>query len=157
MDVPPLPQDLDGSLVAAVDDSPASREALRWAAALAGALGRPLHVVTVWNFVTGQAPEDLGPDEAPTIGRWQGEAERRLAEVVSEELGGELEVHQLVLHGNTVPALLAVSERAGHVVVGTRGRGGFTGLLLGSTSEQLVRHGHSPVTVVGHGTVAAGA
>lgn len=157
MDVPELPQDLDGAIVAAVDDSPASREALRWAAGVAGALGRPLHVVTVWNFVTGQVPEDLAPDEAPTIGRWQGEAERRLAQIVSEELADQGAVHQLVLHGNTVPVLLAVSERAGHVVVGTRGRGGFAGLLLGSTSEQLVRHGHSPVTVIGHGSVAPGA
>lgn len=151
MDASALPQDLRDALVVAVDDSPAAREALRWAARLAAGLGRPLHVLAVWNFITGTAPADQSPDEPPTIGRWQAEAERGLAALVRAELGGAGDVRQVVVHGNTVPTLLAVSELAGHLVMGTRGRGGFKGLLLGSTSEQLVRHASCPVTVVGHG------
>ena len=146
----PLPEDLRGGLVAAVDDSPAAREGLRWAAGLAVALDRPLWVVSVWNFVTGDAPADQGPDTGPSLVAWQAEAERRLAVLVAEELG-DVDVRTLVVHGNTAPVLLAVSDLADHLVVGSRGRGGFAGLLLGSTSDQLVSHGHCPVTVVRHG------
>lgn len=154
MDITGLPDDLRGALVAAVDDSPAAREALRWAATLATGLGRPLHVLAVWNFITGTAPADQGPDASPSLERWQAEAERRLAELVQQEAPGA-DVRPLALHGNTTPVLLAVSEVAEHLVVGTRGRGGFSGLLLGSTSEQLVRHARCPVTVVRHGGTAA--
>lgn len=153
MDTPVLPQDLRGALVVAVEDSPAAREALRWAADLAAGLGRPLHVVSVWNLVNGRRPRDADGNETPTLGRWQERAEADLAALVAEELPGSTAT-QLVLHGNTVPTLLAVSALAGHLVVGTRGRGGFAGLLLGSTSDQLVRYADCPVTVVGRGDTA---
>ena len=154
MDASALPQDLRGALVVAVEDSPASREALRWAARLASGLGQPLHVLSVWNFVNGQRPFDQGADETPTLAKWQAHAEARLRELVAGELpdaGSGTTVHPTALHGNTVPTLLAVSELAGHLIVGTRGRGGFTGLLLGSTSDQLTRYASCPVTVVRRG------
>ena len=69
MDTPVLPQDLRGALVVAVEDSPAAREALRWAADLAAGLGRPLHVVSVWNLVNGRRPEDADGNETPTPSR----------------------------------------------------------------------------------------
>lgn len=147
----PLPDELAGALVAAVDDSSAAREALRFAASLARDTGRPLSVVSVWNFVRGPAPRSE-QDAPPDFAAWQAEAERRLAALVAEEVGDAgLEVRQVALHGNTVPVLLAVSEVAAHLVVGSRGRGGFTGLLLGSTSEQLVHYASAPVTVVREG------
>lgn len=150
MDAPSLPDALRGALAVAVDDSTAAREALRWTAALAGRLGTPLHVVTVWNFVHGDAPAEEGPNSPPSEPRWQAESERRLTALVAEELG-EHDAQLLALHGNTVPTLLRVGELVDHLVVGTRGRGGFSGLLLGSTSDQLVRYAACPVTVVGHG------
>ena len=149
MDADALPQDLTGALVVAVEDSPAAREALRWAAALATALDRPLHAVTVWNFVRGHAPHDAHPDETPSAARWQAEAERRLQALVAEEVTTPVQL--LTLHGNTVPTLLAVAAVADHLVVGSRGRGGFAGLVLGSTSDQLVRYAACPVTVAGRG------
>ena len=148
MDLANLPDDLRGALVVAVDDSPSARAALRWAAGLATGLSRPLHVVSIWNFVTGVAPADRDPDRAPSIERWQAEAEQRLDSLLQQE-APQADIRALCLHGNTTPALLALSELADHLVVGRRGRGGFAGLLLGSTSEQLVRHAHCPVTVVG--------
>lgn len=154
MDADALPQDLTGALVVAVEDSPAAREALRWAASLATALDRTLHVVTVWNFVRGRAPQDENPDGTPNMARWQAEAERGLQALVAEEVSTP--VRQLALHGNTVPTLLAVAAVADHLVVGTRGRGGFAGLLLGSTSDQLVRYAGCPVTVVGRGDTGRG-
>lgn len=152
MPEPAVPDDLRGALVAAVDDSEPAREALRFAADLAEGLGRPLHVLAVWNLVTGRAPEHP-PGTTVSEAAWQEEAERRLAALLAEEVGDRqrLQLQPVVLHGNTAPTLLAVSELAGHMVVGSRGRGGFAGLLLGSTSEQLIRHAGCPVTVVRHG------
>jgi nucleotide-binding universal stress UspA family protein len=151
----PLPDGLHGALVAAVDDSPAAREALRFAASLAKGTGRPLAVVTVWNLVRGPAPQ-RDPDEPPDVAAWQAEAERVLSALVAEEVTDpDVEVQQVALHGNTVPVLLAVSEVAQHVVVGSRGRGGFSGLLLGSTSEQLVHYAAAPVTVVREGSTGS--
>jgi nucleotide-binding universal stress UspA family protein len=148
-----IPDELDGALVAAVDDSPPSREALRCAATFAVESRRPLHVVTVWNFVMGPVPADRDHDFPPSEAQWQAEAERRLVALVTEELGGRdgLDVRAWALHGNTIPTLLEVTRRARHLVVGTRGRGGFTGLLLGSTTDQLLHHACCPVTVVRHG------
>ena len=153
MTTKPLSEDLRGALVVAVDDSAAAREALRYAAAMAKDTGRPLQVVTVWNFVRGPAPADH-PDGTPSEAKWQAEAERRLQELVTEELGETpgFEVQSRALHGNTVPVLLSVTELVQHLVVGSRGRGGFTGLLLGSTTEQLMHYAHSPVTVVRQGS-----
>jgi nucleotide-binding universal stress UspA family protein len=147
-----LPEGLQGALVAAVDDSPPAREALRYAASLAEALGKPLHVVMVWNFITGTSPvqdQDAPPDKQA----WQAEAQRRLDALVDEELAGKRSAVAAThaVHGNTTPVLLELSRLADHLVVGSRGRGGFRGLLLGSTSEQLVHHADCPVTVVRHG------
>lgn len=155
MPTPKLPDSLRGALVAAVDDSAPAREALRYAASLAAGCGKPLHVVSVWNFVIGVAP-DAAPDMPPTEQAWQEEAERRLQRLLTEELGESpaVQVEPVVLHGNTTSTLLKVSELADHLVVGSRGRGGFAGLLLGSTSEQLVRHACCPITVVREGCTA---
>lgn len=149
-----LPEDLRGALVAAVDDSSSAREALRFAARLAEEGGKPLHVVTVWNFVNGQAP-DQPADTPPSEQAWQQEAERGLAALLAQELATASGVRSTVLHGNTGPTLLEVSRVADHLVVGSRGRGGVAGLLLGSTSEELVRHGGCPITVVREGSTTS--
>jgi nucleotide-binding universal stress UspA family protein len=145
---PVLPDLLAGALVVAVDDSEPAREALRFAHGLAARLGEPLAVVSVWNFVNCPPPPDQG-DSSPTEAAWQAAAEFRLAAVL-DRLPGEpaVELRPVVLHGNTTPVLLEVSRRAAQLVVGSRGRGGFAGMLLGSTSDELVRHAACPVTVV---------
>lgn len=145
-----IPTQLHDALVVAVDDSHPAREALRWAAGLASAMGQPLHVLSVWNFVIGHPPQDQG-EGPPSEAAWQREAERRLAALVEQELPGDGDVRRVALHSNPVPGLLQVSEVAAQLVVGSRGRGGFAGLLLGSTSDQLVRHASCPVTVVRQG------
>lgn len=150
-----LPKDLQGALVVALDDSDSAREALRFAADLAEGLGQPLHVLSVWNLVNASAPEGLA-GTGSSEQEWQQAADARLADVVAQELGDRtsLQLDLLALHGNTTATLMAVSAVARHLIVGSRGRGGFTGLLLGSTSAQLVQHARCPVTVVRHGPTA---
>lgn len=144
---PLLPDCVTGALVVAVDDSPPALEALRFAGELAQGLGQPLTVLSVWNFVNGHGPAAKG-DEPLSEAAWQAEAERRLDVLLGEHPLLGVEVHRAVVHGNTSPTLLAATHAAHHLVIGSRGRGGFTGLLLGSTSDQLVRHASCPVTVV---------
>lgn len=140
-------EDLRGALVVAVDDSAPALEALRYAADLARRLGEPLGVVSVWNFVNSPRPPGSG-DELPLEADWQAAAEQRLAALLDEHGGEGVDLRPVVVHGNTAPVLLAVSQVARHLFLGSRGRGGFAGLLLGSTSDQLVHHASCPVTVV---------
>ena len=60
----------------------------------------------------------------------------------------DLRINKTVVPGSAVEALTQASKTHDVVVVGSRGRGGFTGLLLGSTSQGLLQHAVSPVYVV---------
>ena len=76
-----------------------------------------------------------------------------LEESVEKTLGPDTKesVTLAVVHGHPAPALLAESQRASLVVVGSRGHGEFAGMLLGSVSEYLATHAHCPVVIVRHG------
>ena len=64
------------------------------------------------------------------------------------EAAGAADVQAEVLTGQPTAQLLATARPQDLLVVGSRGRGGFAGLLLGSTSTQLVQHAPCPVLVV---------
>jgi nucleotide-binding universal stress UspA family protein len=142
-------EQLRGTLVVAVDGSPPSAVALRFAADLAGRTGEPLHVLMVWNVLIGPSPRASG-DERITEQDRQSEAERVLADFVGATLDGASgpSVEQHAVHANVDAVLREVSTVAAQVVVGSRGRGGVADALLGSVSADLVNHAHCPVTVV---------
>ncbi len=131
-----------------VDGSPASRAALRWAAAEAEEHRCELVAVCAWGptvpLISGgaSAPRDL-PDPAET-------ATTQLLETITEELGENppIKVQPRVLSGNPAQLLIGLSADADLLVVGNRGHGGFIGLLLGSVSQQVVSHSHCTVSVV---------
>jgi nucleotide-binding universal stress UspA family protein len=62
--------------------------------------------------------------------------------------GGAIEIERIVAQGSAAHVLLDAAEDADLLVVGSRGRGGFTGLLLGSVSHQVASHATCPVVVV---------
>lgn len=131
-------------IVVAVDGSPPSLEALAWAVRQSSLTGAVVEVVTAWHYPAGfgeyayQAEPDWAADA-------QAIQDRALEEVLGDDTGS---VVRSVVEGHPVPVLLAAAAGAELLVMGSRGHGGFTGLLLGSVSEHVVGHASCPVVVV---------
>jgi nucleotide-binding universal stress UspA family protein len=142
----------DGPVVLAVDGSVAGEKAVDFAFAEAALRDAPLlalHAWTTWNAPM-PAPRDPAEPYANPSGALAAEEERLLFEALAgrkERYPGVVVEHQVV-HGGTREALIEASRSAQLLVVGARGRGGFTGLLLGSVSQALLHHAHCPVAVV---------
>jgi nucleotide-binding universal stress UspA family protein len=137
-----------GVIVAGVDGSDSSLEALRWAARQAEVTGAALEVLASWEYPTsfGWAP--------PLPSDWDPEAETRksLQEAIDTALGPDrsIEIRQTVVEEHAAPALVAASKHADLLVVGSRGHGEFVGMLIGSVSEYCVTQASCPVVVVRH-------
>ena len=133
-------------VVVGVDGSSNSKAALAWAARYAATSRLPLRVIAVWH-----APTSYGWT-VPLPVNWDPEADTKhfLDTEVKEVLGSELPsgVTLSVLEGPPGRVLTEASQHASAVVVGTRGRGQVTGMLLGSVSEFVTTHAHCPVVVV---------
>ncbi len=138
-------------VVVGVDGSPSSAAALAYAARLARALDLPLRVVGVWHYRAsgfGVPPIGLVPvllDEEPRRA-----VQAAVDELVETTFSGEVPegTETVIVEGNPADVLIAESGRAEMLVVGSRGHGGFAGLLLGSVSSQCAEHGTCPVLVV---------
>ncbi len=139
-----------GPVVVGVDGTPASEAAIEFAFAEAAARDTDLVTVHTWTdllvetaFAGGAAALDFSP------------LAEQAAEVLGERLAGwcekypDVPVTRHVSRERATRALLRHAEGAALVVVGTRGRGGFRGLLLGSTSQALLHHAPCPVAIVG--------
>lgn len=142
-----------GRVVVGVDGSSSSVAALRWAARVGGALGLEIDAITSWEYPAGYGL-------AGAVGGWNPEVDAGtvLARTVDTAFDGAglegLRTH--VRRGQPAPVLLEASHHAELLVVGSRGHGGFAGLLLGSVSAQCAEHAGCPVVVVhGDETVAA--
>ncbi len=134
------------TIVVGIDDSAEARRALSWAAREARLRQASLVVVHAWTFsqrATGLAIEPV-LDSVRRVAH-------DLVENALDELGDEaagLEIKPVVVEGAPAPALLEAARDADLLVVGSRGRGGFTGLLLGSVSQQCAQHAPCPLVIV---------
>ncbi|MEO8828130.1 universal stress protein [Lapillicoccus sp.] len=144
-------------VVVGVDGSPASIEAVRWAARYAGMTGADLEAVTSWEPPTSYgAGLGLGASFDTLDIDWQGMAVTSLNEALVQALpDGHEAVKRSVVCGHPAAALLAAAKGADLLVVGSRGHGGFAGMLLGSVSTHLVAHAPCPVVVVRQPTAPA--
>jgi nucleotide-binding universal stress UspA family protein len=141
----PLP---DAPVVVGVDGSGEATAAVGFAMAEAQRHGCPLVAVLAWDELWIGAPElsDPVPTE-PTL-------HESAVRMVSETLAGwsaqypDVKVTRVVERGRPAPVLLREAVDARLVVVGSRGRGGFGGLLLGSTSQTLLHRSPVDVAVV---------
>ncbi len=140
--------DASGAVLVGHDGSDPSGAAVRWAARLAGRLGVPLLVVRAWSLSSAPRPSTWSAGYVPPLTDFEKAVLEGLRHDI-EALGLEgLEVSCHVLHGSAGRRLVEVSPGAEMLVVGSRGIGGFRGLLLGSTASQLVGQAQCPVVVV---------
>jgi nucleotide-binding universal stress UspA family protein len=137
------------TVLVGVDGSSGSRKALTWAAAEAVEHGADLIVLKVWEHAL-PAPVGLGGVPLGEVPDTSESAAEALVQVIREELGDDppLIAQARVKHGNPAEVLIEQSASADLLVVGTRGHGGFAGLVLGSVSQHVAAYAHCPVTVV---------
>ncbi|EOD69605.1 universal stress protein [Amycolatopsis vancoresmycina] len=138
-----------GPVAVGIDGSPTSEQAIAVAFEEASLRGVPLVAVHAWNDVTYE--DTRGTARILTQPETLEEGENRL---LTERLAGwqekypDVEIRRQLVRDRPRHVLLEASETAQLVVVGCRGHGGFTGMLLGSTSQALVQHAQCPVLVV---------
>ena len=125
----------DGPVVLGVDESPEARAAMWFAFETAAERGVPVVAIHAWQ----------DRDSREIVARVTDIVEGMLTEARAEY--PEVPVEVRVIHGKPHHELVQASKEAGLVVVGSRGIGGFTGLLLGSTSKRVLRDSHCPVVV----------
>ncbi|SDZ42638.1 universal stress protein [Herbiconiux ginsengi] len=138
------------SLVVGHDGSAQADDALTTALDLAAALSAPVMIVRAWSIDTAPRGALFHDGYASPFS----EVDARVRELLIEETRAIRERHPGVavefqgVLGQPAEVLIEVSRRARMLVVGSRGRGGFAALMLGSVSEQCVRHAACPVLVV---------
>jgi nucleotide-binding universal stress UspA family protein len=135
-----------GRVLVAVDGSAPSALALRWGAFLAASMGGGLEAMICWNW--GPAGYGAYVAEWDPAGDARTVVDETVAAVFGEHRPPDLKV--TVQEGHASGRLLEAGADAGMLVLGSRGRGGFAGLLLGSVSTACTEHATCPVLVV-HG------
>ena len=138
-----------GQVVAGVDGSDRSEATLDFAFEEASLRGVGLTVLHAWTVPVSTAPGDMLPAVYDVDVVKEDEA-RLLAETLAgwQEKYPDVPVRRLLLHSPVARELIRLSQGAELLVLGARGRGGFTGLLLGSVSHAAIQHAACPVAVV---------
>ncbi len=142
----------NGVIVVGVDGSAGAERALRWAAPEAARTGATLRVVHVWRVPTMSWPDTAGAAYLDPIDLKEGGQRivQRAASFVRRNVDEPgLVIEEVTLEGPTAPGLFTAAEGASMLVVGTRGRGGFASLVLGSTASACAHHTPVPLVVVG--------
>ena len=138
---------MGGRIVVGVDGSPAASRALHFA--LEEARRRDARVDAVLAYQQPMAYAGFEGVVIPPVP--QAQVEKGAHAELQEALGtvpDDVRVEPIVAEGPSAAVLLDVARGAELLVVGSRGRGGFMGLLLGSTSHQVITHAPCPVVVV---------
>ena len=136
-----------GRIVVGVDGSKPSQQALRWGAQLAGTFGAGLDAVTSWDYPAGYGWGSIPSDWDPAQ-----DMQKVLDQTIQDVFGDHppAGLRRLVREGGAAQVLLDASQGATMLIVGSRGHGGFAGLLLGSVSANVAEHATCPVLVI-HG------
>jgi nucleotide-binding universal stress UspA family protein len=150
-------------IVVGVDGSAGSVAALRWALDEARLRGAPLRLVHAYQlpyFLTGDAGVAFGAAGLPAyasedVERLRATSEESAGRVLTaalERAGGaaiaDVELEQEIHEGPAAQVLIEAGRVAALLVLGSRGHGGFAGLLLGSVSQQCALHPPCPVVIL---------
>ena len=146
-------------IIVGIDGSACSGTALRWAIVQARLIGATIEAIAVWQepmiyrYSYGWPVTTPEGDSIPTL------TEKILQETVVEVLadGGQpVEVRTRVVQGHPAQVLAEATTGAQLLVLGRRGHGTFTGILLGSVSQHCIQHASYPVVVVPMDQATAG-
>lgn len=149
MEIDPETDFAEGAVVAAVDGSPSSFDALRWAAQLARRRSAPLHIVHVLPSPGVYLSEAAVLIQAQFTEKLESDSERmlrRARELVSAEFA-DVESTSAQYPGPPAAALVDLSVRAGLLVLGATGAGTVGAMLVGSTGQRVANHARCPVLV----------
>jgi nucleotide-binding universal stress UspA family protein len=133
-----------GKIVVGVDGSDHALAALRWAVEQARLRNAEVLALATWEFPYALNPVTMFTTEPDPF---TADAKAGLERAIAAVEPGEVTIEAEVVEGSAAMRLVEASLEADLVVVGSRGRGGFTGLLLGSVSQHLVAHARCPVLV----------
>ena len=137
-------------IIVGVDGSGHSQRALEWAMHEAAVRQVPLTVLTVNEAVRGYYSSMAVYADDPV----RTEDARKLAQAETDEVLARLDeprpasVTVEAVHGFPVEELINAGKDADMIVVGSRGAGGFTRLMMGSVADQVAKHAHCPVLIV---------
>jgi nucleotide-binding universal stress UspA family protein len=142
-----------GTIVVGVDGSECARTALRFAAKEAALRKAKVRAVTAWHLPLGSFGSGWAASSETLVEDCEKAAEETLDEALENlgELGEGLELERVVREGQPAEILVDEAREAELLVVGSRGRGGFRELLLGSVSQQCAHHASCPVAIVRKG------
>jgi len=145
------------TIAVGVDGSDSALRAVSWAAAEAVRRGSVIRLVSVAHLPPSgyQMAAPVPAEVIDQINEQSRQAAQQAQAVIEDRYAG-LTVDTAVLTGPPVPALIEESANAQLMVLGSRGLGGFTGMLVGSTAVGLVAHGHCPVAVIRGDVASAG-
>jgi nucleotide-binding universal stress UspA family protein len=139
------PASREARIVIGVDGSAESLEAIRWAVHQAQLTHAELEAWIGWQY-----PSAYGMGGPIAFDDWAGTARETLDMALREAAGAEIasSIRCYVEEGHPAWVLTRASKGADLLVVGSRGHGGFAGLLLGSVSSHVATHAHCPVVIV---------
>ena len=133
-------------IVVGVDGSDAGREALRWALDEAKRRNAIVEAVHAWHQ---PGVMSYGYLEQIDLAPFEEDAHKVLDTAVDTvAVPGDPAVERRLIPGGAAGVLVEEAKGADLLVVGSRGRGGFTGLMLGSVSQQAAHHAPCPVVII---------
>jgi nucleotide-binding universal stress UspA family protein len=146
------------TVVVGVDGSPGSLEALRWAVEEARLRKAPLRAIHSWIYLHALVPALVGYPYTAEAAELDADdataAAQQAAETILDQAFAAIgdthdaEVERAIVQGSAAQVLIDAVSEHDLLVVGSRGHGGFTGLLLGSVSHQCAQHAPCPVVIV---------
>jgi len=143
-----------GVIIVGVDHSEGAKAALQFAVDEAKLRQSTLRAVHAWQFsfetrgIEGGLYPAVLPDLSDIHSAAKAELEAAIAEAIVDSDG--IAVERCVIEGTPGAVLVAESQDADMLVVGSRGHGGFAGLLLGSVGAQCAHHAACPVVIIPH-------
>jgi nucleotide-binding universal stress UspA family protein len=138
----------NGSIIVGVDGSPESNNALRWAVEEAKLRGAQLKAVHCWLYPVGIGIDVYTLPSEEAMEKSAASALDVAIDAALEGVDGVPPIERVIVNGSPGHVLAMMSDDAELVVVGTRGRGGFTGLLMGSAANQVAHHAKCPAVLI---------